>query len=429
MDSSTGRYPIDFDTWVHRVMAKEANLKREPDVGDGGQGGEEKSDKIEPVVEPLEVRVAHVSPQGGTLVEGEGRPLGLILDAVRFLVGSVLHQDPDIQGGLIDIEQLRRDGQHDEIKSLMTTAWQHWEDATPYSTPDNRNVYQLVQQFFDELPQANAGHNMPTEFYTAMASLKHRRAVGGWKTRVEGEFWVVSCSEETGGTYLVSKANANLVFEVFGVRGSLRRVADPDRPTLIATTLLPWYGRLVCDEPLAATTEVAEEEMVKELNKTVQLAKEEGRVVETLRQLDLPEQEEESQQSSVRRLTPTEGHFLGQLLDIPIANPDEAVWCMRRRGYTEYDNPHHMGIIINGVSGVAVGPFSCSALAPVASDIFQALVAYCGEDDKELPSVLLVDDLKCFERVALLLKGFPIDVQYYPPPTQEETEAALSEQQ
>ena len=54
MDSSSGRYPIDFDTWTTRVMAKTTNLRREPTPD------EEKSDKEE-------MRIAEV--ENGVLVE------------------------------------------------------------------------------------------------------------------------------------------------------------------------------------------------------------------------------------------------------------------------------------------------------------------------------------------------------------------------
>jgi hypothetical protein len=419
IDTCTGRYPVDLDTWVHRVMAKDVNLEREPLCSDDDE--EEKTEK-DGFVGTL--RVANVNPKSGTLVESEARPIGLVLDAARFLVGSVLHQDPDIQCGLIDIEQLRQDGNYKVIQALMDTAWAHWEDASPYSTPDNQNLYQLVQQFFRDLPKANAGHKMPTEFYAALASLKHRTAVRGWSNRVQGEFWVVACNGRTGGTYLVPKTNLHLVYHVFGVRSSLRRLVDPNRPRLLKATLLPWYGRLVCDEAIPSTTaEMPENALAKELKHNIQLARQEGRIVEKLRQLEMPQT---SKQASLHHPTPRELHFLRQLVDLPVAPPGEAIWCMRRRGYTEDDNPHHTGVIINGVGGIAVGPFSCSALEPTAADILQALVAYCGGNGESLPPVLLIDDLKCYQRMNHLLKSFSIDVDYYPPPTPEETAEALN---
>ncbi|CAB9508173.1 expressed unknown protein [Seminavis robusta] len=482
-NATTGRYPVDFDLpgeASHRVMAKAANLKPEPYI----PLKDDDEDRWSPF------HLANV--KDGILEEAEGRPLCLLLDAIRFLVGNVVHRDPNLQNGLADIEKLRHQGQSglERIHHYMQSAWSYWDrhlvqddDGGGEIRP---SIYLLLLQFFEELPAVNdmALVNMPPEFHVARAALYHRTAVEGWDTRIHADFWVL---------------NHHSVYKVFGLRNCLSQAlktfdnfnedSDGD-PVLLTVTLLPWYGRLIYDGTCTpahgheAPPEVAGEGLAEQLRQNVIIARQEGRVVEHIAQLHLDaailEQQQQQQQQqreqdelqqqrddgeeyheeeNCREQTPRhsqppitrrEFDLLQRLEDLPVASADEAIWCMRRVGYTEEDNPTHEGVIINGAAlagGVTIGPFACSALVPSAEDIFQALVCYCIDDDdngssnggesdvdeqerKALPAVVLIDDLKCFERVQFLVENytpddFTLKALYYPPPTREETAAAL----
>jgi hypothetical protein len=103
-------------------------------------------------------------------------------------------------------------------------------------------------------------------------------------------------------------------------------------------------------------------------------------------------------------------------------------------GYTELENPSHRGMIITG-NGIPLASFTCRALVPEPTDIFVALMDGSSAADGKLPTVVLVDELKCSKRVEYLLRQYTetdnalrqIKVHYYPPPTPEETAAAITQ--
>lgn len=197
-DEQTGRLPVDFDLVdpsVGRVMVQPANLKREVTIMDDGRQlvGKESGSSSSQAKSDTKICVDPLHKSGvenGILVEEEGRPLSLILDAIRFMAGSVLFQDPNIQTGLQDVEQLRNQGPRGllKINQFMGAAWTHWNDKGPYDTPGNKTMYELLLQFFEELPSANGCNmsDMPLEFRKAKEALHHLTAVRGWRVRIHG---------------------------------------------------------------------------------------------------------------------------------------------------------------------------------------------------------------------------------------------------
>jgi hypothetical protein len=187
-DEATGRLPIDFDLFdprVSRVMVKPVNLEPESSIAANEQQATP-SDSADVLIDPFHKSGA----ENGILVEEEGRPICVIFDALRFLVGSVLHRDPEMQAGLEDVERLRSQGQAGllKINRLMGAAWSHWTDRGSYHTPEDKSVYELLVQFFADLPAANKMDTtaMPPEFLRASESLKHLTAVRGWHVRIHG---------------------------------------------------------------------------------------------------------------------------------------------------------------------------------------------------------------------------------------------------
>jgi len=406
----------------------------------------------------------------GVLAEEEGRPLCLLLDSVRFLVGKIILNDPDIQNGLQDIERLRQQKSfHGQLamNNLVQTAWTYWTDAAEScttittTTSDRKSVFQLLCQFFEDLPQANGCdlEDMPQEFRNAQAALSHRTAVLGWQLRIQGDFWIVGCDDQSGdgGTFLVSNYNRHAVYKVFGLRRSLMELMESSsfdqRPLLVKLTSIPWYGRLVYDGVVlpahgrSEPPEKADTKLACELRQAVALAREEGRVVERLRQLEYPRAtlrasfptaasihvqctnvvkgQTTPRQNPTDSPTSEEQVLMRHLTSLPVSADEKSCWCLRRKGYTEFENPEHVGLVISAVGGgIPLGPFSCSALVPTATDVFQALVKTVASTDHrannyELPAVILVDDLGCCERVQRLLagcNGFTLKTKYYQPP-------------
>jgi hypothetical protein len=135
--------------------------------------------------------------------------------------------------------------------------------------------------------------------------------------------------------------------------------------------------------------------------------------------------------------TTLEKKFLGKLEKLEVSNDKESTWCFRRMGYTENENPSHTGIIIDARGSSPIGPFSCSSLAPTSTDILKALAhsASSSVSEGKMPVNVLIDDLACCERIQYLFREHPIgsgnleggiQAAYYPPPTREETAAAMA---
>jgi signal recognition particle subunit SEC65 len=203
------------------------------------------------------------------------------------------------------------------------------------------------------------------------------------------DFWIVGADENDGGTFLVSNVNRNTVYKVLGVRNSLFCMVEPtfgQQPIHMKLTMVPWYGRLVYDGVIIPAhgrpgpPEIADDALAKKLKKSVKLARKEGRVVEKLAQLESPDAEasipkaarnvefERQQEEQAQKAPKTlEKKFLGKLQKLQVSDDAQTAWCMRRRGYTEHDNPNHSGVIISvGAGGLPLDDFTCSALAPNA---------------------------------------------------------------
>lgn len=106
-------------------------------------------------------------------------------------------------------------------------------------------------------------------------------------------------------------------------------------------------------------------------------------------------------------------------------------------GYTEAENPSHMGMIMSGTSGMVVGSFQSKKLAPTAGEYLTALeAAMFGGGSAPMPpgppgmggmggqglkpSQLAVDEKSAVSRLELVLGPAGINAGYYPPPSDEE---------
>jgi len=110
-------------------------------------------------------------------------------------------------------------------------------------------------------------------------------------------FWIVGSDGD--GTYLVPKINPNTVYQTVGLTSNLHDLVRPkygSTPCLYTVTMIPFYGRLVYDgtvtaanaNPFRREPQTASPELAAQLRATVEQAKAAGRVVQRLRQLEVP---------------------------------------------------------------------------------------------------------------------------------------------
>ena len=105
------------------------------------------------------------------------------------------------------------------------------------------------------------------------------------------------------------------------------------------------------------------------------------------------------------------------------------MWVFRRMGYTEAENPMHMGMIMSGKSGMVMGQFRSKLLAPTAAEYLEALEnavfrnALGANGQAHKPQNMAVDDKGAVERLQLVLTPALIQAGYYPPPSEEELSA------
>ena len=437
--TKAGRYPVDVDLWDPESMAatslavKLQNLKREPAI-------------------PPDTERATVTQ--GILTEDYGRPLSYMLDLVRFLAARFFfgpeHQVEDMN----EFHQLRATPMGlMKMNQYIATAWSHWLDPGAYHTPDNQGVYELfcdwAKKPYDEIdgiPQGELAAYEKAAYEKVGEAAVHRAAAKSWHIRVHGAFWVVGMDDE--GTYLVaaqeeSAAPSKRVYQVVGVRSALYPmcVRDFPRPVLMKLTMLPFYGRLVYDgvctpagyravqtgRPAMASVALAER-----LFQTVETAKAQGCVIQCLRQLEVPGGSSEGltkiptkvNDSTKKQEEPTaEEQELVQALSKCRFEPtvrDSGILTMRRLDYTEEENPNH--IVTAMCNGMMLGMFTTEKLEPTSCEILQQVVQM-SEANKH-PNYLMIEEAACYRRVKFLLKDLEgTAVEYYMPPTKEETAA------
>jgi hypothetical protein len=279
------------------------------------------------------------------------------------------------------------------------------------------------------------------------AAFDHVSAVKSWHIRVHGDFWIVGGDEH--GTFLIPQKNEDMVYQCVGIATNLHQMIESrygSRPMVWKVTLIPFYGRLVYDGVVMlgggssssqGLAMAASESKTRKLQMTIQEAKRHGRVVKRLLQLEveggsregLPTQGRIDKKMAPKeqpRPTIFEMKLLKAYSKISPTLPQNdplGVWVFRRRGYTEQENPDHVGLIL--ANGEPMGLFRCSrGLQPTSTDILHGALE-AAETAGFRPSAILPDDFECYHRLKYLFETVPdTSIEYYHPPTPEETAAA-----
>jgi len=447
VDAQEGMVSVDMDLSATRLRLHNTMLKREP-----------------PISETAQQRRAQV--QGGRLVEVEGRAMDLVVNCLRYIAAQIFMSLGEEVQDLTDVERIRAQGGEMgliKINTMTSTAWSFWKDGRGHPRSRDAGVYDHLCQFLGvQLPEDNPGireRNPPMKL--AVQSLEDVSATESWNCRVSGDFWIVGFDQD--GTYLIPDEQREVVYQCVGIVNPIWpmvRANNPNNFVMMSLTMIPWYGRLVYDGVLTPPqglplTPVARDKLQQRLERSLARATEEGRVIGRLTQLEVPGGSRKGLHDNIASSidnhtkpkaqgppTAQEADFLAQLAGIPKSsdasaseeNPG-AFWVFRRMGYNEVNNPEHKGLIMVAQAELgqsfALGEFSCSqGLAPVSVDILQDLVKWSRQQGTR-PAVVGIDDIDCFERLQFLLdhpsaQGVDTRVQYYAPPSAEETRAAMA---
>ena len=348
------------------------------------------------------------------------------------------------------------------LNYLLAIAWSHWEHSHKGNGVYVMAKHWIQKEWKRELARRPIPIN-PKEARTFVqyrdmvdfcgASFDHIRAVKSWHIRVHGDFWIVG--GDAKGTYLIPKHNEDMVYQCVGLTTSLHEMVKSsygDRPMVWKVTLIPFYGRLVYDGVVTlgggfnnssqGLAMAASETKARKLRATVEEAKRNRRIVQRLRQLEVEGGSRKgiSYQGKINKY-PTRKQSQPTLEELELlteyfnirnvfpSNDPQGVWVFRRKGYTEQENPDHVGLILG--RGEPMGFFQCShGLQPTAMDILKGLIEASLTVGLR-PHTLLPDDYDCYHRLKYLFQtrnnnnsSNITSIDYYHPPTPEETAAA-----
>lgn len=175
-------------------------------------------------------QAARADVANGSLVEGEGRALCMVLDFMRLVVANIFLSDNRYQT-VDDIHELRASQTGlAAIMRMTSTAWTMWTDGTGYPASDGKGVYEhLYKMVKDDLPGLNPGMVNDPSFKKMLQSMDDQAAVKGWNVRVHGDFWVVGMDDD--GTLLSKYKNTHT--------RTLHWCKDKVSPSLVALAQSP----------------------------------------------------------------------------------------------------------------------------------------------------------------------------------------------
>ena len=425
-ETSSGRVPVSVEGEEVIQAIKFANLKW--DVG-------------EEVVPAVAVR-------GGVMIEEEGRCFAELIDMGRFLVNSYFGCIvPDLEWPQ-GVQRLKESQEGLlQQKVLTSQMYSFWTRA------NGKPVLGLLRDWID---QQHAQSFKPSEREVTgriprissslrlMREASLNREVAKWGEqdfRITGDFWV--CEQRDDGAVLVSNTQKGLVCLALGIADKITKffpAVSYAKPVMAKMTLLPFKRRLVYDGILMCSSG----EAPADLRQRVQEAEATGALV---RSLPYPPEETEEEQQRLRSgelpgwgaprhksaagpgdLSREHKALIKELLALPTfpapsspEAPQPGVWVMRRMGYTEAENPEHMGMVLSP-TGAMLGPFASAALEPTADELLRAVRDAAARAGRR-PRCVMVDAQAAVPGLRRALERADVEVVYYPPPSDEEVES------
>lgn len=405
------------------------------------------------------------------MIESVGKTLCSMLDYLRLSVNNdlscatisskankYLMQSHEANG-------LRQIGCHEDLLMLNSQLWTYW-DRTP-SDPD-LGLLKILQSV--------AANNEPVReaWETAI-----ERDVKYWKNaRVHGLFYVLF--ERPDGTILASE-DMKRFYLVLGQAQSLgtffkqhpKAAREPKAGTeevciharvigdfMIETTLLPWYGNIVYDGLLTWQDKSMSKGTERKLLQGYQKAWNEGKIIKSLELKEAsditplaPSPSSRFSSSSSRSYSSTSSTSsksskvnskeieryslensttLLALSKAPLLpdfkSPKAMNWTLRRHGYSEFENPHHLvGVLETAVDGSGcnflVPAYHCKKLAPTVPEYLEMLTEAVKARRGQLSAIICIDVESVIEPLQALFELFNIKskIHWYAPPSSEET--------
>jgi len=421
-------------------------------------------------------------PGRGALSESDGRCFMALLDMCHFLVDQITqrHCFPDVQAAssLRAMDTLASAHLTAEMYSYWYAApagpgifemLVDWTQSQPGVGVANRNARQLGQR----VPSAQG-------FGAALHALARNECAHWPRRRKTGVYYYGG--DDSDGVALVADELLTQVYRVVGIStslGDMMRANQGEAPigSALLLTLLPFMGGIVYDGTIRGAPRPDDPAFVNQLMSLVAAARKSGDLIRELPTVvETPllgkrvvvnglqaKPELNGRHGIASDFVESKGRYAVNLEDgggsfalkpdnlsvapprsdegahaaaAPVLSAEELAlqeqirglrevddfWVFRRMGYSEADNPMHMGMIMSGESGMVVGQFKSRQLAPTAAEYLSALkdVLFRRGAAGCKPKRLAVDEKSAVERLRLVLLPAGVEAGYYPPPSDEE---------
>lgn len=374
------------------------------------------------------------------LAEEYGRPFSLLLSSIRFLSARLLVGDNSITS-LMDIHRLMGSGTPQNLmrcNHFLSVAYTRWNEPSS-SSESGLTFYQQVLKSMEEDMESEEDSKEVQQ--NAIKALTSQQAAKSWGVRVHGSFYVVGIDEE--GTYLIPTMNHDTVYCVVGILKKIYyMVPNAASFPAIQATFLPFYTRLVTDAVIAMDRyqPCASPSLQQQLLATLEEAKEDGRVIRCLRQLQVQGGSLDGTDTATsEQASPsaTETKLLKKFFAFPATAPNfmapGGLLTFRRFGYNEQSNPNHICTILchRGQLPETTGMFQMrNGLELDSIEVLKEAVKLAKTHGR--PRMLLIDQRKCHDRLSFLFEAYAdapggnTVVDFYHPPSQEESASAMA---
>jgi hypothetical protein len=293
--SSDGLFPVNLDLLLEdgtsQVAAKPANLQRS-DSSDEGRIRRSLS------------RIGVAEVRDGILDERLSAAVTKLLDMVEtgsFWRLQRYHSSKDLVGFQADQSQGAVTNDLNRLNGFLNVAYARWNEPLLTTMVDGADTITFYTEMVLDLERHLEIVTNDQRDYDMIKALKSPLACKNWGMRLHGTFHVVGYDKDEG-TYLIPTSNHDMVYVVVGYRNGKHgrtesvydMVPDPESCPAITATFLPFYSRLVLSGGVVlAFTNTTNILLAQRSNHKAKLlasleqAKEQGRVVSCLHQLEL----------------------------------------------------------------------------------------------------------------------------------------------